>query len=221
MQLEIKHDRGSDMKKVIITINRENGSGGREIACRLGEILDLKVYDKAILESIVEKYHLDKEEIERIKAKKLNFWDDLCQFYKQSSSIGLGYQSEEKKVTSRELYYAEAEIMRNLARQESCNIVGRSAFHVFKDNPDAIRIFIIADREARIRRVIKKKDLSEKDAAKLTDETDAARETFTKYFAGTSRYDARNYDLVVNVTPYTIEDVASSLAENVRKKMND
>lgn len=54
LQLEIKHDRGSDMKKVIITINRENGSGGREIACRLGEILDLKVYDKAILESIVE-----------------------------------------------------------------------------------------------------------------------------------------------------------------------
>lgn len=99
--------------------------------------------------------------------------------------------------------------------------MGRSAFHVFKDNPDAIRIFIIADREARIRRVIKKKDLSEKDAAKLIDETDAARETFTKYFAGTSRYDARNYDLVVNVTPYTIEDVASSLAENVRKKMND
>ena len=57
------------MGNMIITINRENGSGGREIARRLGEMLGLKVYDKSILEEIVQKYKLNKEEIERMKAE--------------------------------------------------------------------------------------------------------------------------------------------------------
>ena len=74
------------MGNMIITINRENGSGGREIARRLGEMLGLKVYDKSILEEIVQKYKLNKEEIERIKAQKTNLWSDFCQFYRQFSA---------------------------------------------------------------------------------------------------------------------------------------
>ena len=167
------------MSNIIITINRESGSGGREVACRLGEMLGLKVYDKAILESLSEKYNLNHDEIERLKAKRTNFWDDFCRFYRQFSAVGEAYQPEDKKVTSRELYYSEAEIMRNLAQQESCIIVGRSAFHVFKDNPDAMRVFIIASRDIRIKKVALRDGIDEKAAAKQIDETDEAREIFT------------------------------------------
>ncbi len=208
------------MSKIIITINRESGSGGREVAYRLGEMLGLKVYDKAILESLSEKYNLNYDEIERLKAKKTNLWDDFCQFYRQFSVVGETYQSEDKKVTSRELYYAEAEIMRNLARQESCIIVGRSAFHVFKDNPDAIKVFIIAKRDIRIKNVALRNGIDEKAAAKQIDETDKAREAFTKDFTGVSRYDARNYDITINVGSFSPEAIAAFLAENIRRKMN-
>lgn len=207
------------MRNTIITINRESGSGGREIACRLGEMLGLKVYDKAIIESVAEKYHLTSQEIERIREEKLNFWDDFCQFYRQFGAAGNNYQPENKKVTSRELFYAEAQIMRNLAQQESCIFVGRSGFHVFKDNPDAIRIFIMADREVRIKRFALREGIDEKAAAKLIDEIDKARENYTKTFTDTSRYDARNYDLTINVSPFTTESVAAFLAENIRRKM--
>ena len=204
---------------MIITINRENGSGGREIARRLGEMLGLKVYDKSILEEIVQKYKLNKEEIERIKAQKTNLWSDFCQFYRQFSAAGNSYQNEDRKITSRELYYAEAQIMRNLASQESCIIVGRSGFHVFKDNPDALSIFIIADREARIKRIAQKEGVDEKTADKLIEKTDAARDNFTKTFAGTSRYDARNYDITLNVSRFSTEAIAAFLAENIKRKM--
>lgn len=204
---------------MIITINRENGSGGREIARRLGEMLGLKVYDKSILEEIVQKYKINKEEIERIKAQKTNLWSDFCQFYRQFSAAGNSYQNEDRKITSRELYYAEAQIMRNLASQESCIIVGRSGFHVFKDNPDALSIFIIADREARIKRIAQKEGVDEKTAAKLIEKTDAARDNFTKTFAGTSRYDARNYDITLNVSRFSTEAIAAFLAENIKRKM--
>lgn len=208
------------MSKTIITINRECGSGGRDIARRMGEILGLKVYDKAILEAICEKYKLDKEEILRIKSKKLNLWDDLCQFYRQFDTMDNSYLTEHKKITSRELYYAESQIMRNLAEQESCIIVGRAGFHILKDNPDAIHIFLIADRDVRIRKVAEREGLDEKAADKFIDDVDSARESFTKNFAGVSRYDARNYDIVINVSRFTPEEVASFLAENIRKKMD-
>ena len=94
------------MSKTIITINRECGSGGREIARLLGEKLNLKVYDKAILEAICEKYKLNEKEIQRIKAKKLNLWDDICQFYQQFGTVTGNYQSESRKITSRELFYS-------------------------------------------------------------------------------------------------------------------
>lgn len=208
------------MSKIIITINRECGSGGREIAHLLGEKLGLKVYDKAILEAISEKYNLDEKEILRIKSKKLNFWDDLCQFYRQFGAVANSYQSENKKITSRELYAAESQIMRNLASQESCIIVGRTGFHIFKDDPDALNLFIIADRDFRIKKVAERYGIDEEAAAKQIDETDTARENFTSYFAGVSRYDAHNYDIVINVSPFTPESVADFLAENVRRKMN-
>lgn len=208
------------MSKTIITINRECGSEGREIARRLGEILGLKVYDKAILEAICDKYNLDEKEIQRIKSKKISFWDDLSQFYRQFGATSDSYQPENKKVTSRELFYAESQIMRNLARQESCIIVGRTGFHIFKDDPDAIHIFIIADRDIRIKNVADRFGMDEEAAAKYVDETDNARETFTKYFAEVSRYDARNYDLVINVSRFTTETVADFLAMNIRKKMD-
>lgn len=208
-----------DMRKIVITISRECGTGGREIANRLGEKLGLHVYDKTIFEAVSEKYHLSKQEIDRIKAKKLNLWDDLSQFCRQFDITGKSYQPESRKTTSRELYYAESEIMRNLAAQGSCIILGRCGFSVFKDDPDAVKIFIHADRDVRIRRIVETKKLDEKGAVEYIDEVDKARENFTKYFAGNSIYDTRNYDFSINVSRFTAEEVATFLAEELCRRM--
>ena len=68
--------------KFIITINREAGSGGREIAIRLAELLGVKIYGKEILASIMDKYRLTPEQIEKIMAEKPNWWAEFCRFYK-------------------------------------------------------------------------------------------------------------------------------------------
>lgn len=207
------------MKKVIITISRECGTGGRDIACRLGKKLGLNVYDKTIFEAVSEKYHLNKQEIDRIKAKKLNLWDDFCQFYRQFDVDRPDYLPESRKVTSRELYYTESQIMRYLAAQESCIILGRCGFSVFKDNPDAVKIFIHANRDVRLRRIIETKGMDENAAVEYIEEVDKARERFTQYFAGSSLYDSRNYDFAINVSHSNAEDVATFLAENIRRRM--
>ena len=204
-------------QKFVITINRESGSGGKEIAEKLGELLGVKVYGKEILASIREKYNLTHEDIERIKGTKTGWWADFCRFYKQfGTTAAIAYESFE--VNSRQLYYEEAKILKELAEQESCIIVGRTGFHIFKDNPDAMRLLFIANPECRVKRLMAKQGVDEKEAREIMERTDKARENYTKAFADTSRYDARNYDMVINVSGFTTDQVAQFLAENVRRK---
>jgi cytidylate kinase len=205
------------MSNFVITINREAGSGGKEIAEKLGKLLGIKVYGKEILASIMDKYKLTKEEVENIKATKQNWWSDFCRFYKQfGTSAAIAYESFE--VDSMQLYQEEELILNELVERESCIIVGRTGFHIFKGNPNAIRLFLIADPEARMKRIMRKQNVDEKEAREILERVDKSRENFTKTFAGTSRYDARNYDMVFNVTPFTTDQVAQFLAENIRKK---
>ena len=201
----------------VITINREAGSGGKEIATKLGELLGVKVYGKEILASIREKYHLTNEDVEEIKAAKPGWWSDFCRFYKQfGTTAAIAYESFE--VDSSQLYEEEAKILKELVAQESCIIVGRTGFHVFKDNPNAMRILIIANPECRVKRLMERQNVDEKGAREIMERADKARENYTKAFAGVSRYDARNYDMVLNVSGFTTDQIAQFLAQNVRLK---
>ena len=203
--------------KFVITINREAGSGGKEIAEKLGELLGVKVYGKEILATIREKYNLTEEDVEKIKATKPGWWADFCRFYKQfGTTAAIAYESFE--VDSKQLYQEEEQLLKDLASQDSCIIVGRTGFHIFKDNPDAMRLLIIANPECRVKRLMERQNVNEQGAREIMERADKARENYTKSFAGTSRYDARNYDMVINVSGFTTDQVARFLAENVRRK---
>lgn len=206
--------------KFVIAINREFSSGGREIAYKLGELLNVNVYDKAILDTLTTKFNLTVEEMQRIKASKPNWWNEFCRFYQQFGAAGQGGYTpqEDREVTSQQIYLAETQILRDLASQESCVIIGRSGFHIFRNHPYAMRIFFIADRKARVKRVMEKFALDEDAASMRIDKIDEARDTYTQTVAGVSRYDARNYDFVFNVTQFPTDLVAQFLADNIRKK---
>lgn len=202
-------------RKFIITINREAGTGGREIAQKVSEMLGIKLYDRTFLAHILEEFKLTWEEAEKIKSTKINWWSEFCRFYKQfGTTAAIAYENFE--VNSKQLYYAEAKALRDLAEQESCVIVGRTGFHVFKDTPDTIRIFLIADMDHRVKRMMQKRNFDEKEAREKIEELDNARETFTKTFAGVSRYDARNYDLVLNVGDMTDDEAVAIILKYLR-----
>ena len=167
--------------KLIITINREFGSGGREIAYKLGALLDIKVYDKNVLEEIEKNLDV---------ANKLP--DDI--------------------------YAIQKDILLNIASKESCIIVGRTGFHIFKNHPNVVRILLIADYDARVKHVSEKHGITRMNARKRIAIVDKEREDYTMKYTGVSRYDARNYDFVLNVTNIPGYHVAAFLAQNVRMK---
>ena len=208
-----------DNNNFIITINRECGSGGGEIARKLGEKLGIKVYGRALLEGIAEQFDMTVENIERIKAQKSNWWNDFCRFYQKfgAASYQPGSRIEASPLS---IYYAEARILKELAEKESCIILGRAGFNIFRDYPNTLHIFIRANRDARIERIARKQNLGTEEAAKVVDRIDAERDTFVKTVAGTSRYDAHNYDFVINVTGMSTDAVASFLAQNISHKLS-
>ena len=207
------------MNNFIITINRECGSGGGEIARLLGKKLGVKVYDRRILDSVAQQFDLSVEKIERIKAQKTTWWDDFCRFYQQFGAVSSSYDTL-LEATPLSVYHAEARLMRELAAKESCIIIGRAGFHVFRDEPNAVHILIIADKDARIDRIAHKQNLSREEAEKVINDIDNRRDTFVKNVTEKSRLDAHNYDLVINITGMNPEQVTEFLAGIIKYKLN-
>ena len=205
------------MGKIIITINRECGSGGGEIARLLGDKLGFKVYGRTVLEAVAKRFGTTLEEMDRIKAQKTNWWSEFCSFYQQFGAAGYT-PGAIADPTPKSVYYAEERLLRELAEKENCIIVGRAGFNIFRNDPNALHILITAKRDARIARIARKQNLSTEEAAKVVDSVDKARDNFVQTVADTSRYDARNYNFVFDVTGMEPETVASFLAENIRKK---
>lgn len=209
------------MNKFIVTIGREFGTGGRQIANKLGELLGVKVYDKRLLDDFKQRYNLTTEEMDRIRANKKSWWDDFVSFYQSSrlwSDKPLAESYEQQDVTSELVYQEEERILKELVEQESCVVLGRTGFHIFRDYPNAFKVFLIADKPFRRDKVARRLNINEGSADLLINKVDEARETFTKTFSEKSRYDARNYDLVVNVTGLEPEEIAQFVAECVKRK---
>ena len=206
------------MNKIIITINRECGSGGGEIARTLGAKLGMKVYDRQILEDVAKQFGTTMEGLDRIKAQKRSWWKEFCSFYQQFGAV-THTTGAIVDPTPMSIYYAEARLLRDLAEQDSCIIIGRAGFHIFREEPNALHLLFMADRDARIARIAAKQNLTPEEAAQVIDDVDKARDTFVENVANTSRHDARNYNFTFNITGMGPELVSSFLAEQIRRRM--
>lgn len=206
------------MNNTIITINRECGSGGGEIARLLGEKLGFKVYGRSVLRAVAQQFGITLEEMDSIKSMRTSWWSEFCSLYQQYGAAGYA-PGTIADPTPKSVYYAEERFLRDLADKENCIIVGRAGFHIFRNTPNAIHMLLIADRDARIARIARKQNLTPEEAAKVVDEVDKARDNFVESVAETSRHDARNYHVCANITGLDPEIVASFLAEQIRHKM--
>ncbi len=200
-------------EKFVITINRELGSGGRTVGRILAEKLGVPYYDKALAKPLEEKFNMDSEELERLKSDNLSWWESIKRVLVlgENAANSSDYYEEGKSnlVTSEAVLNAEKEILYSIAIEESCVIAGRSAFYVMNGFPNRLNVLIQASKEHRVNRLINKRGISEKEALKIIKDVDLSREEYLKNNAHTSRYDTRNYDLVIKMDGKTEEEAAN------------
>lgn len=208
-------------EKFVVTINRELGSGGRTVGLKLAEKLGVRFYDKAVIKGIEEKFNLNTEEIEKLKGKKQNWWSDLKRVVSVGGGImGVPYYSVSEgevtvKTTTDEMFRTETQILKGIAEEESCVLAGRSGFFVFRDHPNHLSILIQASMESRIKRLMGKQNISEEEARKTINKVDEMRENYVNHYTGTSRYDARNYDIVLRADGKTEDELVDIIMQYI------
>ena len=201
----------------VITISREVGSGGRTIGRKLAEKLGVRFSDKELVDKLQKKLNLTVDSIEELKGKKKRWLDDFIQMVAPVPMSGMlvdgdsDYISEYNlSLTVNDVFEAEKEILNGIADQGSCVIAGRSGFFVLKGRPNKVDILITASRDKRIARIMEKQNLSRQKAEEVIDSVDKARDNYVKRYTGQSRYDARNYHIVLNMD-YITEDQAVAM----------
>ena len=198
----------------VITISREVGSGGRTIGRKLAAKLGVRFSDKDLIAALQKKLNLTADSIEELKGKKKRWLDDFIQMVAPVPMSGMlvdgdsDYISEYNlSLSVNDVFEAEREILNGIADEGSCVIAGRSGFFVLKDRPNKVDILITASRDKRIARIMEKQNLSRQKAEEVIDSVDKARDNYVQRYTGQSRYDARNYHIVLNMD-YITEDQA-------------
>ena len=201
----------------VITISREVGSGGRTIGRKLAEKLGVRFSDKELVDELQKKLNLTVDSIEELKGKKKRWLDDFIQMVAPVPMSGMlvdgdsDYISEYNlSLSVNDVFEAERQILNGIADEGSCVIAGRSGFFVLKGRPNKVDILITASRDKRIARIMDKQNLSRQKAEEVIDSVDKARDNYVRRYTGQSRYDARNYHIVLNMD-YITEDQAVAM----------
>lgn len=204
-------------EKFVITINREVGSGGRTVGRILAEKLGVKYCDKAVIEGLTHKFGLSPERIEEIKAQKKSWWNDINNYYQtlvNSTSLPM---DAEVKLDNDTMFETEKRILQELATQSSCVVAGRTGFMVFREWPNHLNVFIQASMEHRIKRIMNHKNVTMEQARDIIAKVDATREAYIKKYEDTTRYDTRNYQLVISMDDLTENDAAEIIIDYVNR----
>jgi cytidylate kinase len=194
-------------EKFVITINREVGSGGRTVGRKLAEKLGVKYYDKALIEGLTREFGLSVERIEKLKGQKKSWWNDFNNYYKTLIDSASQPMEAEVKLDTASMFETEKCILEELASRESCVVAGRTGFMVFREWPNSLNILIQASMEHRVQRIMERQGVGEQEARDIIAKVDASRETYVKKYEDTSRYDTRNYQLVLSMDTLS-EDAA-------------
>ena len=211
-------------EKFVITINRELGSGGHTVGRKLAEKLGVQFFDKALIKSLEEKYHLTAEEIEKLKGRKHNWWEDFKRVARIGEGWNMGYTQQYSHLdakslpdimTTDEIFKAETEILQGVAEHGSCVVTGRSGFFVFRQHPNHISSLIQASMPFRMERVMRKQEIGEDEARKIIEQVDTMRENYVTKYTGTSRYYTRNYDLVIKADGKTEDEIVNIILQYI------
>ena len=186
-------------KKLVITIGRQYGSGGRTVGKNLAESLGIPFYDEEILRITSEKTAIG-EQYFRLADEKAG--SNLLYKIVDSLKPRLGKPSLEEDIVSPEnLFRFQSQVVVELAEQESCIIAGRCANGILREaKKEHVDFFVYADMEKRIERTMDYCKVDEEEAKKRIKKIDRERREYHKYYTGEDWMKVDNYDLMINAS---------------------
>lgn len=191
-------------RRFVITISREYGSGGRYIGKLVAQKLGIKLYDKEFIEKIADETGLSAEYIENNEQKR-----DILDSFNNGYYSGLNNADE--------LFIKESEMIKNVAQNESCVIVGRCADSILKDNENILKIFINNSMPNKIKRATEFYGMNKEKAEKEINRINKLRANHYKYYTEKDWRDPSNYDICINSDAIGIDNAVNLICEMASK----
>lgn len=200
------------MSKTIITISRQYCSGGLEVGNRLAGELGIDIYDKEqLVDMAAKQIGYDKSAFERV---------DEVATSSLLYSLALGAHMANPNAIMPDndrLFQIQSDIIRNAAKEKSCIFIGRCSDYVLRDNPDAVNIYLRASMTDRINR--HNRVYGEvKDTEAFINKKDKKKATYYKFYTGRNWSDIKNYDLCINTSLLSVDDIVGLITDFISKR---
>ena len=205
------------MSQYVITINRSFGSGGKTVGKLLADRLSVPYYDRDLIRLASEDSGINvrlfgqADETGRVS---------LFKRYGREYGRSVIPPGSDEFTSNDNLFNIQAKIIRELAEQESCIIVGRCADHVLMGQPRLLRVFVHAPMDFRIHEVETHYGLCRKDAIREIEKIDRARAQYYRYYTGQDWNDARNYDLCVNSAALGFDRTTEAIIAHLKVRLS-
>lgn len=197
----------------IVTIGRQYGSGGREIGEKLAKRLAVPYYDRELLSRAAKESGFCEEMIENHDERPTNSF--LYNLVMDTYSFGYNSSSFVDMPISHKIFLAQFDTIKKIAGEGACVIVGRCADYALADYENCVHIFIHADEEHRIKRIMERHNLPESKAKDMIVKKDKQRQSYYNYYSSKKWGRSDTYDLSINSARLGIDGTVNLLTQYV------
>lgn len=198
-------------KKIVITLERQFGSGGLEIGKKVADKLGIPCYNKEILQQAAEKCNVPEEYLESMQEEVSQSF-----LYKLSLASKSGKKIDNIISKSNILYNEIVKIINKMASSGSCVIIGRCADFILRDLDSCFHTFIYADMESRIKRVIEEYGVSPGSAEYIIKKNDKRRESFYSGNTGHTWGFKEHYNICLNSGKFGVENCSDIIIDTLK-----
>ena len=206
-------------ERIVITISREYGSGGKEISQKLAAKLGISAYGDEIPSMAAEENGIQKSYFEKADEHPTDSF--LYMLAMNTLAVKNSMNPYVSALSNDKLFNKQAEVIRELAEKEDCIIVGRCGGYILRDLPGCVKVFVTADQDFRARRIMQSDQVDEKEALKRMHTIDRRRASYVGYYAGTEWHDVNSYDLVVKSSVIGIEKSVDLICQYLALRYGD
>ncbi len=193
-----------------ITIGRQFCSGGREVGRKLADKLDIKFYDKELLSLAAKESGFTEKIFEKADEKPTNSF--LYSVAMGSHHVNSMFFPHNDLLTNDKLFLTQSNVIKKIAAEGSCVIIGRCSDYVLRDEKKLLRVFLRADIDFRIERFKRVfPDEHPKDIGSHILKTDKKRASYYSYYTGSEWSSLENYDLVINTSKLGIDNTVDEI----------
>lgn len=209
------------MDNFVITIARGFGSGGKQIGLALSKQLGIPCYESQILSMASNYSGINKDLFFQVD-EKLRGYHLIKRLMKSANKDDIVEPTDKSFISDVNLYNIQAKIIKELAKQQSCIIIGKCANHLLRDYDNTVSVYIEAPRAFCVKNVIERLGVTEEEAHRMIYQTDRYRADYYKYYTGGETWtNPVLYDMALNSDRMGMDKCTELIIQYLKIKLGE